>query len=74
MSEFHVLPGLRKKGFGKEAVGKLFSEYSGLWQLQVFARNTGALAFWKRCIDKYAAKHIEPELKQRKDAKVGAPI
>lgn len=54
VAEFYVLPASRRHGVGQSAALALWKRFPGQWQLQVDCDNTGAVRFWKSCIDRIA--------------------
>jgi predicted acetyltransferase len=53
MAEFFVMAAYRKRGFGREAVIRLFDQYTGQWEVFQHNLNPGAAAFWQRVIGDY---------------------
>ena len=54
MAEFFVARKHRRRGLGALAAQRLFGELTGVWEVAVARRNTGALAFWRRTIGDFA--------------------
>ena len=55
LSDFYILPALRRQGLGKIAVSLLWGMYPGRWELQLLARNVVAKDFWSRCVSEICA-------------------
>ena len=55
IAEFFVVRKYRRAGVGAAAAHALFSRYPGRWEAAVMRRNTGARAFWERCITSHPA-------------------
>jgi predicted acetyltransferase len=47
MSEFYVVPALRRQGVGRRAATLLFERFGGRWQLQFAVANARARSFWR---------------------------
>ena len=47
MSEFYVVPALRRQGVGRKAATMLFQRFGGRWQLQFAVANARAQSFWR---------------------------
>lgn len=47
LSEFFILRNFRKRGLGREAVRKLFTQYPGTYLLGQLPNNLPAIHFWK---------------------------
>ena len=54
MGEFFIARAHRRGGLGTAAARAIFAIYPGRWQAAVAARNTPALAFWRRAIGGFA--------------------
>jgi predicted acetyltransferase len=50
-AEFYIQPASRRLGFGRSAVLAIWKRFPGPWELQVHARNSAALQFWKSCAE-----------------------
>ena len=53
MSEFFIMNKYRRKGYGKEAVFKIFDMHRGKWQLKRHPHNLGSVTFWNKVVDEY---------------------
>lgn len=51
--EFFVLRKFRGAGVGERIARQLFDRFRGRWEVQRLARNTPALAFWRKVIGRY---------------------
>jgi predicted acetyltransferase len=54
VSDFYIKPEFESRGYGTDAIEKLWSMYPGSWELQVLAKNKRADIFWARCISLFA--------------------
>ncbi len=54
IAEFYVRPDSRRLGVGRRAVLEIWKLFPGQWELQIHARNTGAVRFWTSCIETVA--------------------
>jgi predicted acetyltransferase len=50
VAEFYVEPKSRRCGIGREAVGSIWKQFPGEWELQVHVRNDAAIQFWTSCV------------------------
>lgn len=50
VAEFFVRPRHRMSGIGQWAMSSIWARFPGAWELQVHARNAGAVAFWRRSV------------------------
>ena len=55
LSDFYILPALRRQGLGETAVSLLWGMYPGRWELQLLAQNVVAKNFWSRCVGELCA-------------------
>lgn len=53
ISEFFIMHKYRRKGYGKEAVFKVFDMHRGKWQLKRHPHNLGSVTFWNNVVDEY---------------------
>ena len=51
LSEFYIKPESRRLGIGHRAVRAIWKWFPGNWELQVHARNSAAVQFWRSCIE-----------------------
>ena len=51
LAELYIKPAYRRRGLGRAVLGELSRRYPGDWELQVLAKNTGALGFWASSIE-----------------------
>ena len=54
MAEFFVMRRYRRQGVGLAAASAAFDRFEGPWEIRQHDENTGATAFWRRVIDRYA--------------------
>jgi len=52
LAEFYVQPEIRRRGIGRDAVLEIWESFPGEWELQVHARNAGAVRFWRSCVER----------------------
>jgi predicted acetyltransferase len=50
LAEFFILKRYRRTRIGLRAAQALFDRFRGRWQLSILARNTPAIAFWRRVL------------------------
>jgi len=50
LSEFYVLPAMRRRGIGSAAAAAVFGSFPGSWEVRAFDRSPGAIAFWTSAI------------------------
>ena len=43
----------RRKGIGERAAAEIYARFPGRWTIHQMASNPGALAFWRKTIDRY---------------------
>jgi predicted acetyltransferase len=55
VAEFFVLRSARQRGVGARAAHLLWDRFDGHWVVRVAAKNAGAVSFWRRAVDAYAA-------------------
>ena len=53
LSEFFIMNKYRRKGYGKEAVFRVFDMHHGKWQLKRHPHNIGSVCFWNNVISEY---------------------
>lgn len=53
MAEFFVARPFRRLGVGRTAVPLVLDRFAGRWQIMEYARNTGAVSFWRRVVMLY---------------------
>jgi predicted acetyltransferase len=53
VAEFFVARRHRGRGVGAAAARALFDRFGGRWEVREKPENTGAIAFWRRVIDRY---------------------
>lgn len=61
VAEFFVLRRFRRSGVGETAARSLFDRYPGRWEVRQKRENVGAIAFWRRVIDRYTGGRFEEE-------------
>jgi predicted acetyltransferase len=50
MSEFFIVRGLRRYGFGRTAVAEIFALHPGRWEIPFQESNDAAARFWRRVV------------------------
>jgi len=55
IGEFFVLRKFRGRGVGERIARQLFDRFRGRWKVAQLARNTPALAFWRKVIGRYTS-------------------
>jgi predicted acetyltransferase len=53
LSEFFVLRKFRRLGVGRDAATLIFNRFAGQWEVTEYARNAGAVTFWRHVISAY---------------------
>ena len=53
VAEFFVLRKFRRKGAGERVARQLFDRFPGRWEVSQLAKNTPAVAFWRKVIGGY---------------------
>ena len=56
IAEFYVKPESRRQGVGRRAVLAIWQRFPGQWEVQVHARNSGAVQFWTLCAEEVATE------------------
>lgn len=56
ISEFFV-----KKGLGEKAAEKVFETFPGNWNIRQREKNTGAIEFWRKVIERYTKGNFKEE-------------
>jgi predicted acetyltransferase len=59
LSEFFVLPALRRRGVGGRAAAAVFATFPGRWEIRAYERNPGAVEFWSRIVAAHTAGAFE---------------
>lgn len=59
VAEFYVRPELRRRGFGKEAVGILWDGLPGRWQIKYACANSAGGAFWESVARDFSPSVVE---------------
>lgn len=62
VAEFFILRRYRRGGVGEKVARWLFDRLPGRWEVRQKAENVGAIAFWRRVIDRYTGGHFTEEL------------
>jgi len=60
MSEFFVVRGYRRRGFGTAIVQDVWRRFPGPWEVRVMQANHSALHFWERAISEFTGQPIRP--------------
>jgi predicted acetyltransferase len=55
VAEFFVARRHRGRGVGATAAHTLFTRFGGRWEVREKTENVGAIAFWRKVIDRYTA-------------------
>jgi predicted acetyltransferase len=53
MAEFFIMRKYRRQGVGERVARQIFDRFPGAWEVRERPSNTGAIAFWRRVIDRY---------------------
>jgi predicted acetyltransferase len=53
VGEFFVLRKFRGRGVGEQAAVQSFDRFRGAWHVEQLAKNTPAIAFWRKVIGRY---------------------
>lgn len=59
MAEFFVARPYRRLGIGQSAVALILDRFAGLWEVQEYLRNPGAVKFWRHVIADYTRGDYE---------------
>jgi predicted acetyltransferase len=60
LAEFFVRERHRRVGIGRQAAALIFDRFAGEWEIVVYQRNPGSVAFWRKVVDGYSrGRHIE---------------
>lgn len=62
MAEFFVARTARRRGVGSAAALTLFERFGGTWEVRQTARNTAAVAFWRKVIDRYTSGRFDESI------------
>jgi predicted acetyltransferase len=60
MTECFIVRGSRRLGVGMKATHEIWKTFPGKWEVRVIDRNQEATEFWRRAINEYLGKAIEP--------------
>ncbi|MFO1258053.1 MAG: GNAT family N-acetyltransferase [Gammaproteobacteria bacterium] len=55
IGEFFILNKFKGKGIGQTVAHQLFGQFQGKWSVPVIPQNQGALAFWRKAIQKHVS-------------------
>ena len=72
MQDFFVLRRYRTRGVGEHATRVLFDRFRGRWEVRQMAANLGAIAFWRKVINRYTGGQFEEV--QWNDARWRGPV
>ncbi len=64
MAEFFVARPFRRLGVGRAAVPLVLDRFAGRWQIMEYARNAGAVSFWRRVVMLYTRGHFQERVLQ----------
>ena len=53
MAEFYVVPEFRRAGLAMEFARAVIEQFHGRWKVRQIARNTPAVAFWRKALAPY---------------------
>ena len=70
LDDFFILKRWRRHGVGAAAARAIFERHPGAWALTVRAQNGGALVFWRRILEPYAAVESAPRIGPDGNARV----
>jgi predicted acetyltransferase len=59
ISEFFILRKYRRQGVGEQVARWIFDQHSGDWQVSELIENPGAIAFWRKVIERYTQNKYE---------------
>lgn len=59
MDEFFILRQYRRQGLGEQVAVRLFSKFSGTWEIGEIPENVEAQAFWRMVIGRYTDHHFD---------------
>ena len=59
MADFFIMHKYRRNGVGKFAAHYLFDKFKGVWQLNIYDKNTTAAGFWLNVISNYTDNAYE---------------
>jgi predicted acetyltransferase len=59
MDEFFVMRKYRSRHIGEQAAVRLFSIYSGTWEVGEILENVDAQVFWRKVIGRYTDDHFD---------------
>jgi predicted acetyltransferase len=62
VAEFFVARPKRGRGVGAEAARILFDRFGGRWEVRQTTRNTAAIAFWRKVIERYTGGRFEESM------------
>jgi predicted acetyltransferase len=60
MAEFFIVRGLRRLRLGMTGAQAIWKKFPGEWEVRVIDRNQKAMEFWRRAINEFLGKMIEP--------------
>lgn len=52
LAEFYIVPKFQNKGIGRNIAIHVFSQFSGIWELNQIPSNLPAVAFWRKVLQK----------------------
>jgi predicted acetyltransferase len=67
ISEFYIIPALRKNGWGKRFAFAIFNKYRGPWQVRQIMGADRARKFWQSSIQDYTSGQFEEVLSSDPD-------
>ncbi|MBI4299756.1 MAG: GNAT family N-acetyltransferase [Chloroflexi bacterium] len=59
IAEFFVLKTHRRRSIGTAAAREIIRQHQGKWEIRVFAKNEGAIAFWRQVIRELGVEFVE---------------
>jgi predicted acetyltransferase len=60
IAEFFIVRGSRRRGLGTKVAQEIWKRFPGKWEVRVIDRNQNAKDFWRRAINEFLGKAIDP--------------
>ena len=60
MTEFFVIRGYRRRGFGTQVAHELWRRFPGLWEVRVMQSNVLAQHFWAHAVSMFMGEAVHP--------------
>jgi predicted acetyltransferase len=64
ISEFYIIPAMRRKKLGYKFAVMIFNKHPGKWQIRQIKNAIGAINFWRSVIEKYTRNQYEESVIQ----------